>query len=73
MDPAKVTSRSNSDLTAIEMIGNNVNMSPEARMAAILDRALDWDAATKGCTGRIKADNEYARRAARHAIYGPLR
>lgn len=47
MDPAKVVSRSNSDLLAIDMISANTNLSTPARMEAIYAYAVEWHKDTR--------------------------
>lgn len=73
LDPASVTSRSNSDLLAIEMIANNTSMSPEARMLAIHAVVGAWDLATQNSTGRHTAVREVHQRQQNKTLYGKLR
>lgn len=47
MESAKVVSRSNSDLLAIDMISANTNLSTPARMEAIAEYARNWYANTR--------------------------
>lgn len=73
LDPAKVTSRSNSDMLTIEMIGNNTSMSPAARMTAIQAVVAAWDRATDGSTARYGAVREVHQRRTSGTLYGELR
>ncbi|NWN87103.1 MAG: hypothetical protein HLX51_00950 [Micrococcaceae bacterium] len=52
LDPAKVTSNSNSKLFVIDTISSNRNMDPNHRMELILQQAEDWDHATRNSTSR---------------------
>ncbi|GAA2031152.1 hypothetical protein GCM10009720_09270 [Yaniella flava] len=52
LDPAKVTSNSNSKLFVIDTINSNRNMDPNHRMELILQQAEDWDHATRNSTSR---------------------
>lgn len=62
LDPAAVTSRSNTELCNVEAILNDVTISPPARMALILAISCDWHEATQDSTGRFGAEREAARR-----------
>lgn len=55
LDPAAVTSRSNSDLLTIEMVADNVGLSTPERMTLILAITREWDAATHNSTERHRA------------------
>lgn len=70
MDTAKVASRSNSDLCAIELILNNRSMSAQARMEAICRRSQKWHRATEGSSGRGLAVRECDSRQESGVIYG---
>lgn len=70
MDPAKVVSRSNSDLLAIDMIIANVNLSPAARMEAIAEYARKWHADTRlHPSQRSVATKEYERAKVNHRLF----
>lgn len=62
MDSAQVVSRSNSDLLAITMIADNVNLSTSARMEAIAVYADKWYKDTRlHPSQRSLATEEYER------------
>jgi hypothetical protein len=67
LDPAKVTSRSNSDMCTVERVLNDVTMSPAARMEFIYLLGKDWHRATEGSTERVRSVREMKRRYPIHA------
>lgn len=72
LDPTAVTASSNGNGLKIRMIMNNVGMSAEARMHAVLEVAKEWDASTAGSTARYGAQREYDARKANGTLYGEL-
>jgi len=56
LEPAAVTSRSNSDLLTIRAIAENVALTTPERMTLILEIAEEWSAATHNSTERHRAD-----------------
>lgn len=66
LDPAKLTTRSNSDLCFIDMVADDTSLSPEARMELIAQIARDWSRATSGSTGRHKAKRDALRKWPNH-------
>lgn len=70
MDAARVITRSNSDLAAIELIMSNRTMSSQARMEAIWRRSREWANETEGSSGRASAEREFEARADRGTLYG---
>jgi hypothetical protein len=67
LDPAQLTSRSNSDLCFINLVADDVTLSPEARMELIAQIGRDWGRATSGSTGRFKAKADALRKWPSHA------
>lgn len=70
MDTPAVTSRSNTDMTMIDMVLRNTDMPPAARMAWIAARAAEWDRQTAGSVGRHIAETELAHRQANGTVFG---
>jgi hypothetical protein len=62
LDPAKVTTRSNSDLCTVERVLTDTSMSPAARMEFIYLLGQQWDKATEGSTERFRTVVEVRRR-----------
>jgi len=52
LDPAKVTSNSNSTLSNVELIHAKRHLDPNHRMELILQQAEEWDRATRKSTSR---------------------
>ena len=67
LDPAKVTSRSNSDMCTVERVLTDTSMSPAARMEFIYLLGQQWHKATEGSTERFRTVREIRRRFPIHA------
>jgi hypothetical protein len=68
LDPAKVTTRSNSDLCTVERVLSDTSMSPAARMEFISLLGQQWDKATEGSTERFRTVREIRRRFPAQAV-----
>lgn len=67
LDPAKVITRSNSDLCFVEHVLHDTSMSPSARMDLIALIGEQWHKATEGSTERFRTAKEIRRRFPHHA------